>query len=320
VLSYRKFRNDDPPRIVDVWNEVFTGRGAVKLRHSSPLDNYILAKPYFDPNGLILAVEDNRCVGFVHAGFGPNAAQTALSREAGVSCLIGVRPSHRRHGIGSELLRRSEEYLKRAGARTLYGGPLKPLNPFYLGLYGGGELPGFLASDAAAEPFFLRHGYQVHDTALVLQRQLIKPVNVVDARFAALRQQFDVVVAPVTGITTWWQECVLGPLELIEFRLEEKASGRAAVRCRVWEMEGFSWRWNLPAVGIVDVDVREDLRRRGMAKFLLAQILRYLQEQFFGVAEVHVLQNNEQALRLFQGLGFDQVDLGRQYRKDAGKS
>jgi ribosomal protein S18 acetylase RimI-like enzyme len=320
VLTYRRFRNDDPPKLVEIWNEVFTGRGAVRLRHSSPLDNYVLAKPYFDPNGLIVAQDNQLCVGFAHAGFGPNAAQTALSREAGVTCLVCVRPAYRRRGIGSKLLQRSEDYLKRAGAGTLYAGPLKPMNPFYLGLYGGSELPGFLASDPAAEPFLLRHGYQVHDTVLVLQRQLIKPVNVIDVRFTMLRQQYEVVVAPVTGITSWWQECVLGPLELIEFRLEEKPSGRAAARCRVWEMEGFSWRWNLPAVGIVEVEVREDVRRRGLAKFLLVQILRYLQDQFFGVAEIHVRQNNEPALRLFQGLGFDQVDIGRSYRKEAGTS
>lgn len=320
VVTYRRFRNDDPPRLVEVWNEAFTNRGAVKLRHSSPLDNYVLSKPYFDPAGLILAEENRVCVGFAHAGFGPNAAQSALSRETGVTCLIGVRPGHRRRGVGSELLRRSEEYLTYAGANTLYAGPLRPLDPFYFGMYGGSEPPGFLASDVTAEPFFLRHGYQTHETCEVLQRQLIKPVNIVDGRFATLRQQYEVVFAPVSGVASWWQECVLGPLELIEFRLEEKPTGRAAARCRIWEMEGFSWRWQLPAVGIVEVEVREDLRRRGLAKFLVSQILRCLQDQFFGVAEVHVSQNNEAALRLFQGLGFDQVDVGKCYRKTVASS
>src|SRR5262249_55928623 len=163
---------------VDIWNEVFTGRGAVRLRHSSPLDNYILAKPYFDPNGLIVAQENQICVGFVHAGFGPNPAQTALSPEAGVACRARVRPAYRPRGDGTRLLHRAEEYLKRAGAGTLYAGRLKPMIPFSRGLYGGSELPGFLASDATAEPFLLHHGYQVHDSVLVLQRQLIKPVNV----------------------------------------------------------------------------------------------------------------------------------------------
>lgn len=320
VVTYRRFRNDDPPTLVQIWNEAFTGRGAVKLRHSSPLDNYILAKPYFDPAGVILAEEDGVGVGFAHAGFGPNADQTAVGRERGVTCIVGVRPAYRHRGIGSELLRQCEEYLTTGGAKELHAGPLYPLNPFYLGLYGGSELPGFLLSDAAAEPFLQRHGYRTYETTHVYQRQLIKPVNATDPRFLGLRQQYDVVVSQVSGISSWWQECVLGPLELIEFRLDERPTGKAAARCRVWEMEGFSIRWNLPAVGITQIEVREDLRRRGLAKFLLTKILGYLQEQYFGVAEVHTHPSNEAATRLLGVLGFDQVDSGRSYRKQPASS
>src|SRR5688572_10695523 len=55
VVQYRSFRNTDPPRIVDVWNECFTGRGAVTLRNSTPLETLVFAKPIFDPAGFFLA-------------------------------------------------------------------------------------------------------------------------------------------------------------------------------------------------------------------------------------------------------------------------
>ena len=61
--------------------------------------------------------------------------------------------------------------MTRRGLR-LYAGAMFPLNPFYLGLYGGSELPGFLATDAAAEVFFTKRGYQVCRTTRVLQRRL----------------------------------------------------------------------------------------------------------------------------------------------------
>jgi ribosomal protein S18 acetylase RimI-like enzyme len=315
VVNYRSFRNDDPPRLAEIWNEALTGRGAVKLRHCSPLDNYLLAKPYFDRAGLIVAEEDGTCLGFGHAGFGPNATETALSHDAGVICLLAVRPKHQRHGIGTELLQRCEAYLTAAGARTLYAGPMRPLNPFYLGLYGGSELPGFLASDAAAQPFLTRHGYRVHETCSVYHRQLTRPVQVADGRFAAIRRQYDVVVAPLTGIESWWQECVLGPLELIEFRLEDQQTRQVAARVRAWEMEGFSWRWNMPSVGLVDVWVRPELRRQALAKFLVWRILLYLQEQYFLLTEVQTPQGNAAAVGLYQSLGFEQVDTGRLYQK-----
>lgn len=315
MVSYRPFRNDDPPGLADVWNEAFTGRGEVRLRHSSPLESFVLAKSYFDRAGLIVAVEDGVRIGFAHGGFGPNEAQTALCRANGVICAIGVRPSHRRRGIGSELLRRCESYLTDRGAQTVYAGPLAPFNPFYFGLYGGSDLPGFLASDPDAEPFFKHHGYQIHSGTRVFHRPLGEPVVIADGRFPALRKRFEVRIVAKTGVETWWQECVQGPVETVEFLLEDKNTAEVVARTVVWEMDGFSWRWNQPCVGILAVRVREDLRRQGLAKFLLAQLLRYLQEQFFGLAEVQALDSNQAAISLYLSLGFQQVDTGVQYRK-----
>src|SRR5262249_46138742 len=150
----------DLPGLADIWNTSFTQRGAVRMRTSSPLEYYAFAKPYFDPAGLFVAVEDGVRVGFAHAGFGPNPTQTALSTETGVTCAIGVRPSYRRRGVGSQLLRLCEEYLTKRGAKTLSAGMIWPLNPFYYGLYGGSDAPGFLLSDEAAEPFLKRNHYQ----------------------------------------------------------------------------------------------------------------------------------------------------------------
>ena len=315
MVHYRTFRNTDPPLLVEIWNQAFCGRGAVRLRHSTPLEHQVFSKPYFDPAGLILAEENGTAVGFVHAGFGANASETDISTAAGVVCVIGVRPSHQRRGIGTELLRRAEAYLRGRGAVALFAGPMRPLNPFYLGLYGGSELPGFLASDPAAEPFFTRRGYHVCQTCLVFQRRLDKPLSTVDVRFAAHRGRYDTRIGPRKEVGTWWQEATLGVIEPFDFRLEEKAGGKLAALASVWEMEGFSWRWNQPAVGFTEVEVRSDLRRQGLAKFVMTQALRYLQDQFFGIAEVQTVEQNEAAVHLYRGLGFEQVDTGRAYRR-----
>src|SRR5262249_1931893 len=123
VIDYRSFRNGDPPAVVRLWNECFTGRGAARLRSPTLLEYFSFAKPYFDPTGRILAGDDGRPVGFAHAGFGPTADGAGLSTEAGVTCVLGVLPDYRRRGIGSELLRRGEAYLRGRGARELYAGP-----------------------------------------------------------------------------------------------------------------------------------------------------------------------------------------------------
>ena len=144
MVHYRTFRNTDPPQLTQVWNEVFAGNGGVRLASNNALEYCVFSKPYFDPAGLILAEEDGNCLGFGHGGFGPDAAGVGLSTQAGVVCLIGVQPAQRRRGIGRQLLERCEAYLRGRGARTLFAGQHPPLSPFYHGLYGGSELPGFL--------------------------------------------------------------------------------------------------------------------------------------------------------------------------------
>jgi ribosomal protein S18 acetylase RimI-like enzyme len=287
----------------------------VHLRHSNPLERHVFAKPFFDPAGLILAEEDGKLVGFAHAGFGPGPNEATLSTKVGILCAIAVRPGHRRRGIGSALLERCESYLTDRGSQTLLAGPLKPNAPFYLGLYGGSDLPGFLASDPDAAPFLARHGYEAGEPVLVYQHRLDEPLVIADARFSSLRRRFELRVLPRIPLGSWWQECVLGLIEPVEFRLEDKLTNRPVARAIAWEMEGFSWRWSQPAVGLMDVLVLDSMRRQGIGKFLVAQVLRYLQDQFFAVAEVHAPAGNAAAVGLFRTLGFEQVDEGRSYRK-----
>jgi ribosomal protein S18 acetylase RimI-like enzyme len=315
VIQYRTFRNTDPPALVDLWNHVFTGRGAACLRGASMLEYGVFAKPYFDPEGLILATADNQVVGFVHAGFGPTADGAALDRRAGVTCLLGVASSHRRQGIGSELLRRSEDYLRQRGAVELFAGPKEPLNPFTFGIYGGSESAGFLESDPLTRSFLERHGYRVQNTDVILQRSLDPLPNIVDARFAALRTHIDLIEGPLRP-TTWWRECMLGLVELYEYRLQDKRDNTTAARLTLWEMETYGQRWNEHAIGLANFEVAPHLRRQGLAKYFLVQVLRYLHEQYFTLVEVHTRENNEARLNLLRLFGFQQVDKGHFYKRD----
>jgi ribosomal protein S18 acetylase RimI-like enzyme len=309
VIQYRTFRNGDPPALVDLWNNCFVGRGAAFLRGSTLFDYFTLSKPYFDPAGLVLAMLDGRAVGFAHAGFGPNARGTALDTGTGIVCAIGVLPAHQRHGIGCELLRLSEEFLRSRGAVRLLAGPAPPLNPFTFALYGGASSCGFLASDPLARPFFERQGYRSGPGRAVFQRSLDMLPAVADGRFAAFRQGFEIVGGPRHSLS-WYEEGVAGPVELHEYKMIERTTGRAVASATLWEMETFNQRWNEHAVGLVDLEVAADLRRQGHAKFLLNQLLRHLHEQFFTLVEAHALAADPAATGLLRIMGFEQVDEG----------
>lgn len=314
MVEFRSFRNTDPPGLIEVWNDAFRHRGAAKLRKNS-LEHYVLAKPYFQPGGLIVAMDGNVCVGFGHAGFGPNSTEDHLLPRTGVICLLAVRPSYQRHGIGSELLSRCEAYLSSSGAQEIFAGPVWPLNPFYFGLYGGSDSAGFLASDRTAQPFLTKHGYRIVEKCVVFQKHLAGAIHVTDGRFAGLRRRFEFTPEARKGPGTWWRECVLGPVEFIEFHLREGASGRSVAQVCAWEMEAYHERRGEPSVGLIDLEVRPEFRRQGLAKFLLAQVFRYLQEQYFSLVEIHAMERNQGAIQLFHALGFEQVDQGLSYQK-----
>ena len=71
MIEFRRFWNSDSPGIVAVWNRQSPSPRRLSLLNCTLLDQHVLAKPYFDPRGLIVAVEGERIVGFVHAGFLP---------------------------------------------------------------------------------------------------------------------------------------------------------------------------------------------------------------------------------------------------------
>jgi GNAT superfamily N-acetyltransferase len=314
VIQYRTFRNGDPPILVQLWNQCFTNRGATILRGTMLIEYFLFAKPYFDPAGLVLAFDGTQAVGFAHAAFGPSADRSAIDRATGVLCTLGVIPERRRQGIGGELLRRSEEYLRSCGAKCLFAGPMAPCNPFTFAIYGGCDSPGFLDSDAAARPFFEKHGYGVQETTVVAHRKLDQPLALVDARFAAYRQRYEIQVRPLP-VSTWWQECVLGPVgELMyEYLLVDKSVSVPAARVVLWEMETFRPRWDDHAVGVVGLEIRPELRRQGLGKFLMGRVLHHLQEQYYTLVEMQYTQGNAAAGALANQLGFSTVDAGHRF-------
>jgi ribosomal protein S18 acetylase RimI-like enzyme len=314
VIHFRTFRNTDPPGLLRIWNEAINGRAAAPLRNASLLEHFLLAKPYFDPAGLIVADDEGVLAGFALAGFGPNPAQSGIDRSRGVICILAVLPDYRRKGIGTTLLRQGEDYLKAQGASDILAGPMAPLNPFTFGLYGGSNSPGFLESDTDLGPFLQQCGYQAADTVQVMQRHLDRPFNIVDARFPDLRRRFEVRQLPRRGSASWYQECVRGPLEIDVFRLEEKETGQTVGRARIWELDPFNPRWNEHAIGVLHVEIEPSHRRQGLARLLLGNVLRFYHDQYFTLVEAQVRQSDAPGVALLRGLGFQPIDTGYQYR------
>ncbi|MEX0586968.1 MAG: hypothetical protein WD176_10000, partial [Pirellulales bacterium] len=180
MIDYRPFRNTDSPLLVELWRRAAASRPLVQPLSLALFEQLVLAKPYFDRRGLIVATEAGQPIGFAHAGFGPAAdgsgstTDTGSATQRGSTCLVVVPPPAAEEAISAELLARCEAYLRGRGAMVLYGGSPDPFASFYLGLYGGSEAGGVPESDAAAQHLFRSASYVEAGRWQVLRRDFAK--------------------------------------------------------------------------------------------------------------------------------------------------
>jgi GNAT superfamily N-acetyltransferase len=281
------------------------------------LEQLVLAKPYFDPAGLVLATENGRPIGFAHAGFGPVDDESAISHELGASILVVVAPHPEEAVIARDLIEQSEKYLRGRGARVLYGGGIRPLNAFYNGLYGGSELPGILDSDAGHQQFFLASGYREIDRTVVMHRELADFRPLVDRRQMMVRRRtrVDCICDPPLG--TWWQACTLANFTRLTYQLLLRDTDQLAASATMIDMDAFSHGWGVRSAGLIDVWVDESMRRQGLGINLVGEVLRQTAEQGFGLIEVQTMQRNTAAIVMYEKLGFRRIDSGIVFRKES---
>lgn len=314
VVEYRTFRNSDPPAILAVWQASRGPRAMADVASCDTLESLLFSKPYFDREGLILAQVEGQIVGFAHAGFGADDAKSALEYSLGAVYMLLVRPEFRRQGIGGSLLRLAQAYLIDHGARMQYFGGMFPLNAFYLGLYGGSELPGLLESDTELRRFAQNRGYEAIDECHVYQRSLDELPRVSDTRIHLLRRTVEVQAEPWPLPDTWWDACVLGNIPTLRYEMLERDSHTRVGRALVWEMECFGRAWGGSTVGIVDFEIELAYRRRGYGKLLLLTMLKHLREQQIDRVEIQTMDRNSAARGLYESLGFERIDVGHAHR------
>jgi GNAT superfamily N-acetyltransferase len=314
VVDYRPFHNSDPPELRRLWHECGLGRGAATDFDADVIETVVFAQPYFDPNGLIVAVDDGTPVGFVHAGFGPAASGAMLDKRTGVICVVMVAPSYRHRGIGRELMARAEAYVRALGAETIFAGGAAPNDPFYFGLYGGSQPAGFLDSDPLAAPFLAATGYQPVTRHIVLQRSLVEKSDPIGLRLMGVRRATKLGTAPCESRPWWWQTRP-GRLDSIDFALLPKSGGEPVASVTVLGLDFYIPRWQQRAIGFIDLQVPEPLRKKGYGQALLVEVCKRIRDEMITLAEAHVVEGDIAAATVFESAGFHPVDAGVVYRR-----
>ncbi len=319
MIHYRPFRNDDPPILARLWNDGVPEAVAAAPLRIHELDDHAFNSTLFDPAGLIMAERDGRPAGFVHAGFGPDEADPAapgLDRSLGVVAALVVPRGEGEEEVALGLVIEAERYLRRRGAQVLYGGGLRPLNPFYWGLYGGSEAAGVPSSHYQFAAALSTLGYEPIATAVHLRFDLSRP-DPRDPRAALLHRQVAVEHDEEPPTSSWWEGLALGEFSPTRASLFLKAEGLEVASARTWDMTWFGRAEGRSRLGVYDVEVDPAHRRRGYARHLLGEILRWARDRGFQDVEVQTLTDNEPALALYGALDFEPVEQSTAFRLPA---
>jgi ribosomal protein S18 acetylase RimI-like enzyme len=316
LIQYREFRNGDSPQLAQVWCSQSPRRGLMQPMSSATFESNVLAKPMFDRAGLIVAVDDGKLIGFIHAGFGPSGDQCSLGKESGVISMLMTRGRELQESVAESLLSRGEEYLRLRGAKILHAGATQTLDAFYMGMCGGSEVHGILDSDQQMQQFYRSHGYQEVGRSIVLERDLRDFRPPVDRRHIVLRRRATVQRVDDPPARSWWDACVFGPFDRMRFELVPKEGGPPLASATFWDMQGMSNMKGARAMGLTYVEARGDQRRQGIVSLLLAESFKQLSEQGLATVETQVDADNQAAISLFHKLGFREVDQAAVYRKE----
>ncbi|MCA9142376.1 MAG: GNAT family N-acetyltransferase [Planctomycetales bacterium] len=317
MIHYRPFLNCDPPAIAEIWRSQPLSTAFIQTMTPAVLDDMVFASPFFDRHGLILAVQDGKPVGFVHAGFGPNAELTGIDHANGATALLLVSPHRDREAIAQELLSRAEQYLRERGATTLYGGATKTLAPFYFGLYGGSQLSGILASDAAGAEVFRTAGYSEATHSRIFRRDLTGFRPPVDRELMQIRRQYQLVKQTDSLPRDWWEACGFAAIDRLDFVLLPKTNGPPVAEARLWDIEPMASSWGVHAMGFVEMVVSPAANECAMATHFISEIFRQLQGCGITLVEFAVPTGDALGIEVCQKLSFEEVDQGVLFTKPA---
>jgi len=314
-VQYRSYHNSDPPRLHQLWHSCALGRNAAEGFSCDVFELFACSPPYFDRKGLILALDGNRVVGYVHASFAVNAEESGLNFRDGIISAIMVHPDFRRRKIGTELLRLAEEYLRSHGAETIEAGGGKNRNGFYCGIYGGLEPSGFCATVAPWKEFMVSCGYGSGEETYVMRRDLLQSRDPVNAKLLRHRRHLNLVITDRPSKESWWWFVRFGHLDSLRFELQEKANQEVVASGQIIGMDLFIPKWGVRSVGIREIFVPENQRRHGYAQALVLEICRRLRGESVQLVEAHVKADARAVVDLFTSAKFELNDRLVTFRK-----
>ena len=288
MLTIRSFRNEDPPRLLELWRKIQQRQEAFSLLFfpsSNQLQAQILGLPMFDNRSIMLAFDDDKPVGYVHTTFAPTDDRYSFDHTTGQICFLCVDPEYPDvSGAAAALIRAGEDYLSKQGAKKIFGGSPSPSAPFYTAFYGGGEALGILHSDQTVHNAFQETDYQIHQKTAWFHFDLRNFTPVITLEMISHYAELEIEIHEVSVAKTWWEGCMLANGIWFDATVYLVQTNRPVARLRTrisypdtenfLAMYGGTW-----LASLMELRVHPDLATEDAQKYLLGEVVRYLAAQ-----------------------------------------
>lgn len=286
-ISIRHFKNEDMPLLGELY-QLVTAKENATFWWVGDEDNWSNVYCAFE-NGKMVAKGQVSIINVVPPG---------RSKENNHSIYVNLKTIPEREN-DFDLLDKVYQYL------FLRANQLKDTLPKE---YGTILCVGNDSTETANNQFFIQKGYRHLNSLFRMNRDLNKPIPELflqegfqfsNWKMETSREERDYLDVEAEI----WPDTPLGLNRLIEYK-KNKLWTSMVIR-QEDTLVGGLMVWREKDYGVIeDVFVREPWRKRGIAKFLLTQALRYLKSHQIHSATLMVLTTNKSALSLYESVGF----------------
>ena len=124
-VELKPFLEEDAQIIVDLWNKTVYGKSIYADMDLNEFTNKFLKNPNYKREGSVVAVYNNEIVGFGNAVYHLNSDPLT---SPGFISMILVKEEYQRQGIGTQILKYLEKYLKSEGRTFIRNYFASPIN------------------------------------------------------------------------------------------------------------------------------------------------------------------------------------------------
>lgn len=307
MIQVRSFRNADLPALVDVWVRHWSALTASPPESVKIIEQAILARSFFDPASLLVAVQEESIQGWCH---------TFADRHDPTAAVLGVIcfAPEAEETVGDELLAAAEASIAEAGFGRILAGPLRDDQGGYAGLDPLGHGIGIPEVDTRTNSLLARRGYTVERVVerMVVSTNLYRaPVNRQFLQFRrTTRVERDAIVP-----TQQRQASAMSHLDIERHRLIDKRAGKQPAKLDVWTSDPEFQVMN-GADAILDLG---PAHQRGALEpaesFLIASMIQSLADRHVFSLESAVDASKGELIAQLKELRFETIGRGFRWEK-----